>query len=61
MLVYDVCVDGLACSVSSTDALLYLRLVSAPSVAKRRRKKVRAAHQMSSSQLVSESRNVWWL
>lgn len=50
----------LTCSVRSTDALLYFRFVSAPRVASRRRKTIRAAHQTINSQLVSESRNVWW-
>lgn len=51
----------LTCSVRSTEALLYFRLVSAPRVARRKRKTIRAAHQTISSQLVSESRKVWWL
>lgn len=49
------------CSVSSTDALLYLWLVSVPSVASRSRKMKRAAPHTISSQLLSHSKNVWWL
>lgn len=49
------------CSVSSTDELLYLQLVSEPSVASRSRKRMRDEAQTISSQLVRDSRNVLWL
>lgn len=55
------CVCVCTCSVSRTEALLYFWLVSAPSVASRSRKMRRAAPHTSSSQLLSQSRNVWWL
>lgn len=55
-----VCVVGsLTCSVSSTDTLLYLQLVSEPRVARRSRKRMREEPHTMSSQLVSESRKVW--
>ena len=46
------------CSVRSTEALLYLLLVSEPSVARRRRKRSRAKAHTISSQFRTESRNV---
>lgn len=49
------------CSVSSTEELLYLQLVSEPSVASRNRKRMRDEAHSISSQLVRDSRNVLWL
>ena len=49
------------CSVSSTEELLYLQLVSEPSVASRNRKRMRDEAHTISSQLVRDSRNVLWL
>ena len=51
--------ESLTCSVSSTEALLYLQLVSVPSVARRSKNRKREEHHNISSQLVRESRNVW--
>lgn len=49
------------CSVSSTEELLYLQLVSDPSVASRNRNRMREEAHTISSQLVRDSRNVLWL
>lgn len=49
------------CSVSSTEELLYLQLVSEPSVASRNRKRMRDEAHTISSQFVRDSRNVLWL
>ncbi len=49
------------CSVSSTEELLYLQLVSEPSVASRSRKRTREEPHTISSQFVKDSRNVLWL
>lgn len=51
----------LTCSVSSTEELLYLQLVSEPSVASRNRKRTREEAHTISSQFVRDSRNVSWL
>ena len=52
---------GLTCSVSSTEELLYLRLVSDPSAARRNRKRAREEPHTMNSQFVSDSGNVLWL
>ncbi|KAF3854130.1 hypothetical protein F7725_022185 [Dissostichus mawsoni] len=51
----------LTCSVSSTEELLYLQFVSEPSVASRNKKRMREEAHTISSQLLRDSRNVWWL
>lgn len=49
------------CSVSSTEELLYLELVSEPSVASRSRKRMREEAHTIISQFIRGSRNVLWL